>query len=541
MSRKCVVVNEDKKIYVYQNYDTTYEAEGKINLFASIIKTPEGIHTYEVDEDSLWSAAALGIKSEYIFNTLEEYSKNKLSSNIYQYINKKIKEFWTVKLYIYDDGINILGNIQVIEKIICRLNNKNIQYEKVNGESLKFDIKDVNVVKENLIYLKIYFIEIYDKLIQEVVDFKVNVNLYEYQQKVLNEIVKVRKEDAMARGVITMPPGSGKTIIGLKVIEFLKVKTLIIVENDYSAENWIRLIKSYTNINYENISVNEYNGEFINIFTYNRAKDFGDSDFRKRWGLIIYDDARKLATSKNRKLAYIPSPYKLAMGSYLERDGNEIRIYRAVGPKLFNITLNEMKEVYGQIPVECCLIMLPKINLLKYNNEAELKLTALQNVKHKLEAIRLLDIKHKGKKLYASHYKDVAYDISSKYNDIPVIHGKGNNINDEYIHETLQNFNNGDILSIIGTQIIERLQFNSIQSIVTVSIRGDSDRDEYIRIGKLKSSYPLGVNKVGYYYSVITEDSKEEEKYSKTMDKMFRHGYVYKIITLDELRDMYEN
>ncbi|GAA0179052.1 DEAD/DEAH box helicase [Clostridium sediminicola] len=543
MERRCIAVNNDRKIYIYQDdiskNSVVYEAESQIYLFATLVKSPHRIHTYVVDSDSLWSAAALSISKEFIVETLSKYSKNKISKKIKEYIGKKIREFWTVEMHV-SNNIVILGKEDVVSLIEEELDKAKITVVKMDEHRLKLDLKDIELIKRKILKLNMYIVEVNGALEERALDFKVNCSLYRYQEFGLEKIFNLKNNKVNARGIVTMPPGSGKTIIGLKVIEKLKVKTLIIVQNDYSYENWVDQIREKTNYQ-EDIIMNSENKGFIDIYKYDEAQNLLTEKYQNKWGLIIYDDARKLPTTKNKKTVYISSKFKLALGSYIERDGKEEKIYRAIGPKLFNITLNEMEYKYGQIPVECNLVLLPIKDFKPVKGENDLKQIVLQNLEKKIEALRIIEHMKQDKKIYYSHFIHVAKEINKYCGDSKLLYGVGKNLNEEEFKNIVLDFNAGIIKKLVATQIIERLQLNDIDTMITLAIRGESSRDEYIRIGKLKSSNPLDCEKKGYYYALIIKDSKEEATYYKTMKKMLNYGFKYIILSLDELRDRIEN
>lgn len=100
----------------------------------------------------------------------------------------------------------------------------------------------------------------------------------------------------------------------------------------------------------------------------------------------------------------------------------------------------------------------------------------------------------------------------------------------------VNSFNKGKIDSIVFTDLLGSQRLKDIDIFVSLSYYGKSEREEYLRIGKLKSSNK-NIDKIGYYYALVSQGTKEEEVYAVRRDYMLKHGYNFKIITLDELEE----
>lgn len=527
MKNRSLIVNDDNKIYVLEKYDKSYKAEASINLFATLVKAPEGVHTYQLDEYSLWSAAAMGFNSDDIVIQIQEFSKNIIPENVKKYISKIVRKFWTLKLYVGDELTAKVNNIEVMNKLIKSELITRLLVNKVDDETLLFNIEDLVDLKKEITNLNIFIEEINGDYKWINLDYKANIHLYKYQKDALEKIFYKNNKLSYARGVITMPPGAGKTIIGLKVIEELSVKTLILVKDEHSYKNWSEEITKWTNLSQDNISYQEESDVFINIFTYDKAaKDLNNSQFQKKWGLIIYDDARALATRTHKKTAFISSRYKLAMDSLLDRPSNEMKIYKVIGPKLFNITISQMEKVYGQISVECKFVKLEHKYWEVKSGEKEIHVAG-KNL-YKIYASKRIVNRHNNI-VFVSSFKDIADKFQSELKNVQAIDG---DVNIEEREELIKKFNNKLTNKIIVTEIIENLKIVDIDALIAISFRGVSIRDEYIRIGKIKSSNEFYCGKVGYYYALITKNTKEESSYREVIREMIKYGYKYSILDL---------
>lgn len=538
MSNKPLVVHNDGSIYLIEKLDKDYKVEDELNRYANLIEVPANVHTYFLDDYSLWSSAAMGIKADEIINFLNINSKNIIPKQVENKIKKAIKEFWTMELYIEENIIKLKGIKEAVNEI---LKSKNIQKRVIKKEkdTLTFNKEDFYDIRSYLLDHNVYLKEMCSEF--DTCSLKINsdIILHGYQEKAVERFIQEKPNKSDGRGVIIMPPGSGKTLVGLKIIEQLGVSTLIILKDNKKAKmgnitTWIEEIKDKTNLSEKDISINSIEeGKSICICTYQyAANNICSSDLKDRWGLIIYDNANNLPAKQASKTAYIPSKYKLAMDSILARsDNNETLIFKTIGPKISNLTLKKLEQDLYQIKVKCIEVKIPFVEPWDTKEEGKEIHTASKNIK-KIEAFQLIDEYHGTKrKVLVSYFRKV----SDKFNNIlkiPLCDGKSNgNIREELI----TNFNEKKLSSMIFTEIIEKSTLKEIDVLVSLSYNGESEREEYLRVGKLKGSNEWS-EKVGYYYALVSKGTEEEKVYNERRNKMIKHGYEFYIKTLDDLR-----
>lgn len=528
MHNKPLVVHNDGSIYVIQKYDENYQVEDKLNKFATLQKAPSNIHTYQLDKYSLWSAAFFDVKTEDIIEHLEKNSINIIPENIKDFIKDEIESFWTMELYIENSTIKLKGKANAIEKIMAIDTVKEMIVSEEKG-TLYFNLSNLYKLRSELIKTNVFLKEMNEGIGYTDLKLKLGVNLYNYQKAAVK---KFTSEDKIkGRGVIIMPPGSGKTIIALKIIEELKVKTLIIVpKKDNYKKIWLKELKKNTDYTEKDVSYNSLEEKTITFFSYQQAaRELCNQN--NNWGLIIYDKAYQLPAVKSSKTAYITSKYKLAMDSTIARPNkDDMNTYRAIGPKLIHLPLKKLEENY-QIKVKCTEIKIP---FKPWTDESEKDdfHTISKNI-NKLEAVEYIQKLHPEKNfVLASYYKRVARKLSEKLKIEDCCTG---NSNDEERDTLLRKFNNSQTKMIILTSIIEDMGLENIDVLISLSYLKGSEREEYKRIGKLKSSNDWS-NKIGLYYALVAEGTKEEKKYHERRNEMINHGYNFSILTFEGLR-----
>lgn len=532
MNNKPLIVHSDRKIYLIEKLDSEYVVEDELNAYATLIRTPANVHTYCLDEFSLWSASVLGVREDTIIQFLQNNSKNILPERIVKYIKDTIKDFWTMELHVGKDCFKLEGNSKAIDKVV---DIKDIKSKILiqNKSIVIFDKKDFYNIRKILLKQNVYLIEKNDRFARCNLKIKHNVTLYKYQKKAVEKFINTKNEKIYGRGVITMPPGSGKTIVALKIIEIMKVNTLILIKSKDEYNQWLNEIKDKTNFDERYVAYNEFQADKpICICTYKHvAGELDDGNIESPWGLIIYDDANSLPAQKSSKTAYITSKYKLAMDSILWRsDHNESLIFKTIGPKIFNLTLKKLEQNCYQIKVKCYEVKIP-FQSWDIKEEKNSNHTASKNA-NKIEAYRLIQNRHENEqKILVSHFIKVSKKFSETF-DIDLCDG---NSDYDFREKVIEIFNNKKIDSISFTDIFENQILKNIDVLVALSYHGKSAREEYLRIGKLKSSNEER-RIIGYYYALVSENTEEEKIYIERRNKMLKYGYDFKIITLDELR-----
>lgn len=523
--QRSLVIHKNGKVYVKEECDLDYIIEGELCKFATVEKMPTFIHTYSINKYSLWSAAVMRMTGEYIIDFLKKNAINEVPSEVESLIKNTIKDFWTLNLYI---GTNIVleGKEAAIDRLKKDSDICNIAINTSINNKIFFQINNLSVLKNILINYNIYLVEVVENVSFSDLQVNTNVKLYAYQAEAIKQFVKYNK------GVIQIPPGGGKTLIALKIIEHCKAKALVFLKDKESYETWKNEILDKTNLNSEDISFNKLqSNKKINICTYRYAVRHLDSlELNLMWGIIIYDDANGLLADKSQELAYISSKYKLAMDSIFKRsDNNEYLIFKLIGAMIFNLTIKKLEVVYNQSKVICTVVKVP-FEPWDLEDEANENHTVSKNI-NKIHTVHLLDRLHdKSKMVMVSYFLKPAHKIGEELN-IKVIDGR----QESDRLAIAESFNLGKIDKVIFTDVIEKMALKDIDILIALSYKGSSEREEYLRSGKLKSSNGFS-DKVGYYYAFVSEKTKEERIYYETVGKICKYGYEFKIINLEKLR-----
>ncbi|OWZ83372.1 DEAD/DEAH box helicase family protein [Natranaerobius trueperi] len=545
-----LIIHNDGKIFLVKNIDNHYKVAQVLTDFADMVKLPEGVSTFELSPYALWSAAAKGYKSEDILSFLKDNSCNVLDRALESRIIETVRQYKSLELFQSRDYLMLQAvRPEIIEKVLRDKKIKGKMINRPNECTLLFDISEKVTLKKQLFKLELFAIDTTNergkkldikflKTTRSGIDFKFR----DYQLQAVNSFLN-NKDKTGGGGVIIMPPRSGKTFVGLKVIEKLKKNTLIITENDDSAASWKNELLDKTDLSEGSISFynnDQKNLEPITITTYRyltseeQRIDYLD---KQEWGLVIYDDAHKLPAPKYQRTSDISSKYKLALAATLARsDKKGSFLYALIGPKWYEILPQTLRQEGYLSNIECREVKVPlsekdkenyKYFKVYSNDNGVLRQIAAKNDK-KTDVFAHL-IRPQKRTAIASYYKDIAKQIGDNYH-LNYITGE---IEPNIRKEIVKRFNNGDIDCLIHTQVGEQVNLRNLDVMISISYHGGSAREEYLRLGKLMEVDKR--DKDGWFFSIISTRTIEESDYKNRRKSLINYGYRFKILDSRDL------
>ncbi len=339
--------------------------------FTELIKSPEHIHTYRITNVSLWNAASFNFKSEDIIAFFEKYSQYALPKNIISMIKETIKKYGRLKIikngdrfYLQSEDIDIIreiANYKNIQKYILDtdIDNSRIEIDSLYRGHIKLALIHYGYPVEDLGGYKdgepLHF-----STRQQMLSNGKPFELRYYQRSSVDVFYADGKVYGGA-GVITLPCGSGKTIVGIGVMEKIQTHTLIITTGVTACKQWKNELLDKTTLTED--MVGEYNGENksikpVTIATYkiltyrkNKKSPFVHLElfFKQNWGLIIYDEVHLLPAPIIRVTSEIQSMRRLGLTATLVREDNlESDVFCLIGPKKFDMPWRTLTNKHTQ-------------------------------------------------------------------------------------------------------------------------------------------------------------------------------------------------
>jgi DNA excision repair protein ERCC-3 len=525
------------------------EARDALSLFAHLEKSPEHIHSYSITPLSLWNAAALGVTAEQVVGLLEKYSRYDIPQNVPETIAELMGRFGMLVLEAHGGGLALFSRDPEALSHLAR----NPALSGLLGKQLdpaRFEVPAANrgVIKQVLIALGF---PVHD--VAGYVDgdpFPVSLKaafgdgaplvVREYQRQAAEAYVG-NPQMPGGSGVVVLPCGSGKTIVGMYVMALLSRRTLILVTNVTAARQWKRELLDKTDIAEGDIG--EYSGESkdirpvtlatYQILTYRKTKagpfvHYGLFN-SQNWGLIIYDEVHLLPAPVFKFTADLQARRRLGLTATLIReDGLEKEVFTLIGPKKFDVPWKDL-ERQGWIATARCIeirVDLPVEEKLRYfgMTPREQVRLAYENPR-KIPIARELLAKHKGDQvLIMGQYLSQLARFAAEFK-LPVITGA---TPIDRRDELYDRFRKGELpvllLSKVGNFAVDLPDAN-----VAIQISGSfgSRQEEAQRLGRILR--PKKAGEQAMFYSIVTRESRELDFSMNRQLFLTEQGYSYEI------------
>ena len=549
---KPLIVQGDQSILL-ETYNPHFDrARDDITPFCELEKSPEHIHSYRLTSLSLWNAASSGLESGDIIDRLERWARFPVPQNVKVFIEDIIGRYGSLILSDTEDPMMLrldisdpliykeLKNRKTLEKYLLPDNNGflvnllNRGSVKVDLIKLGYPVKDVGSLASG----DPLEISLRDKT-ESGFPFAVR----DYQEEAAKAFY-ANGEKGSGFGVIVLPCGAGKTIVGIRAIDLLKTKTLILTTNVAAVHQWIDELTDKTDISTENIC--EYSGDRkeigdITVATYQiltyRSKKTDDfphfSVFRaNNWGLIIYDEVHLLPAPVFRITAEIQAVRRLGLTATLIReDGRESEVFSLVGPKRFDVPWKELEQK-GWIAEAYCheiRIELPedlKVDYASADNRAKYRI-ACENYRKEDIVVQLIQNHRTDSILVIGQYIDQLTRIADKLK-VPLITGSTPNRDREIIYKNFKDGRN----KIIVVSKVANFAIDLPDASVAIQISGTfgSRQEEAQRLGRILRPK----EKNSYFYSIISHYTVEESYALNRQKFLTEQGYKYTIEMWDD-------
>ncbi len=544
-----LIVQSNSTILLEVNNPLFADARNAISLFAHLDKSPEYIHTYSITPLSLWNAASLGLTPMSVVENLSRYSKYPLPQNVIDDVNELMGRFGKITiesgpsgLVLHSDDSTLLHHLILHPKI------RNLIGQSVDKTNVSVPAEYRGLIKQSLISIgfpahdKAGYVDgdPYPIALRSPTRAGSAFSIREYQKFAAENFIG-RPDAPGGSGVVVLPCGAGKTIVGIYAMSLLQRRTLILVTNVTAAHQWRREILDKTEISDD--AIGEYSGEVkeikpitlatYQILTYRKKKTDPFIHYeifnKENWGLIIYDEVHLLPAPVFKFTAELQARRRLGLTATLIReDGHEQDVFTLIGPKKFDVPWKDL-ERQGWIATARCVeirVDLPQSEKLRYLSlSPKMQIRLAYENPYKLNVVKELIEKHKNDQvLIIGQYLTQLEMFSSECN-APIITGATNNKRRDELYNS---FRNGDIklliLSKVGNFAIDLPDAN-----VAIQISGSygSRQEEAQRLGRILR--PKKSNDQAIFYSIVTRESKELDFAMKRQLFLTEQGYSYDI------------
>lgn len=547
---KPLVVQSDRTMLLEVDHPMYEAARDALAAFAEIVTSPEHYHQYRLTPLSLWNAASAGMSAEAILGALNEFSRYPIPQNIEYDVTEYVSRYGRLKLHKDGDDL-VLESVDplLVEQIMADSKLKVLIQKKLSKTHLLVKPENRGVLKQELIKKEFPVEDLagykdgaaLDVSLREETLGGEEFGLRVYQR----EAVKVFHQDGRdtgGSGVLVLPCGAGKTIIGCAALEAVGQQTLILVTNVTSARQWRAEILDKTSLTDDMIG--EYSGEVkeirpvtittYQIMTYRKRKEEGfchmDLFNRNEWGLVIYDEVHLLPAPVFRAVADIQAKRRLGLtATLLREDGKESDVFSLIGPKKIDIPWKTL-EKQGWIAQALCIEVrtaLPELLRHEYAvADPKAKFRIASENPAKVDVVRAIVDRHpEGQILIIGQYLDQLDRMAEEFKT-PIITGKTPNKEREQIYA---DFKTGAIKVLIVSKVAN-FSVDLPDASVAIQISGTfgSRQEEAQRLGRVLR--PKESTNIAHFYSLVTEDSREREFAVKRQLFLTEQGYRYQIV-----------
>ncbi|KGA15814.1 helicase [freshwater metagenome] len=539
-----LIVQSDKTLLLDIDHPMSVECRRAIAPFAELERSPEHIHTYRLTPLGLWNARAAGHDAEQVIDTLIKYSRYAVPHSILIDVAETMSRYGRLRLEMdpVHGLILITTDTAVLEEVIRARKIAPLLGARIDAETITVLPSQRGQIKQSLL-----------RLGWPAEDFAGYVDGQAHEISLVQKDWKIRPYQELAAegfwhggsGVVVLPCGAGKTIVGAAAMAHAKATTLILVTNTVAARQWRDELLKRTTLNEDEIG--EYSGSKkeirpVTIATYqvmtkkkNGVYAHLDLFDSYDWGLIIYDEVHLLPAPIFRFTADIQSRRRLGLTATLVReDGMEGEVFSLIGPKRFDVPWKEI-EAQGYIaPAECIEVRvnLTETERLAYATaEPENRYRNCATTRTKRDVVEALVAKHVGDQvLVIGQYIDQLDELSEVLG-APLIKGETPIKEREIL---FNKFRSGEVKCLVVSKVAN-FSIDLPDATIAIQVSGafGSRQEEAQRLGRILR--PKSDGRGAKFYSVISRDTIDQDFAQNRQRFLAEQGYSYKIIDADDV------
>ncbi len=551
---KPLIVESKQRILLETNSQVFQEVKKNISPFLELTKALKFFHVYSLTHVSLWNGFVLGIDHRAMERILKNYSKYPLPKEVVNFITDNFNHFNTIKLVTYNDKYDWIKSERrvklpaIIKKLESEIKNSISQ----EGDKLLLLSEARGIFKSNMIHLGYPVNDVTEFLDGEPLEVRLlekKVSLRGYQEEARDAFLSDSKYGKGAVGLVVLPCGAGKTIVGISVIAALKMTTLIITPNVIALRQWRKELLHKTDISADDIA--EYSGVVkqirkVTLTTYQILTHRGGEEDqfhhlflfqKKNWGLIIYDEIHMLPAKVFRYVSSVQSKRRLGLTATLVReDGNEKQVFSLIGPKKYDVSWKDLENINFLAKVNCFEVkvkMPPSLMEVYFSTASEKKRYLLASTNpHKLKLVDEILHQFKGYQIIIiGQYLQQLEEFQARL-QVPLITGRTNYLERQKVYE---DFNNEKINLMIVSKIANfAIDLPNAEVAIQVSGTFGSRQEEAQRLGRIIRPKKKRNNQA-YFISLVTKYSKEEFLAQNRKGFLASQGYSYQVRSEENL------
>jgi DNA excision repair protein ERCC-3 len=539
-----LIVQSDKTLLLEVDHPDALACRMAIAPFAELERSPEHVHTYRLTPLGLWNARAAGHDAEGVVDALLRFSRYPVPHALLVDIADTMDRYG--RLQLLNDPVHglVLRGLDraVLVEVAKSKKLAGMLGANVDADTLIVHASERGRLKQALLKLGWPAEDLAGYVDGEAHQIDLAEDgwvLRSYQREAVDSFW------AGGSGVVVLPCGAGKTLVGAAAMAEAKATTLILVTNTVAGRQWKRELIARTSLTEEEIG--EYSGERkeirpVTIATYQvlttrRGGVFPHLDLfgARDWGLIVYDEVHLLPAPIFRFTADLQARRRLGLTATLVReDGREGDVFSLIGPKRYDAPWKDIEAQGWIAPAECVevRVTLTDAERMAYAvAEPEERYRVAATARTKLPVVRALVERHKDDQiLVIGGYIDQLHQLG-EFLDAPIVQGATTNKERERLFDA---FRTGELKTLVISRV-GNFSIDLPEAAVAIQVSGSfgSRQEEAQRLGRVLR--PKADKRQAHFYTVVARDTIDTEYAAHRQRFLAEQGYAYTITDADDV------
>jgi DNA excision repair protein ERCC-3 len=539
-----LIVQSDKTLLLEVDHDLAEQCRREIAPFAELERSPEHVHTYRLTPLGLWNARAAGHDAEQVVDVLLRYSRYAVPHALLVDVAETMARYGRLRLEKtpVHGLVLVTTDRAVLEEVVRSKKVAPLIGDRVDADTVVVHPSERGHLKQVLL-----------KLGWPAEDLAGYVDGEAHPIELAQDGWQMRpyQREAVAgfwhggSGVVVLPCGAGKTIVGAAAMAEAKATTLILVTNTVAARQWRHELLKRTSLTEDEIG--EYSGARkeirpVTIATYQVMTTRRKGVYThlelldaRDWGLVVYDEVHLLPAPIFRMTADLQARRRLGLTATLVReDGREGDVFSLIGPKRYDAPWKDIESQGYIAPADCVevRVTLSDSERLAYATaEPEDRYRFASTTATKTRVVEQLVERHRGEQvLVIGQYIDQLDDLGERL-DAPVIKGETTVRQRELLFDA---FRTGEI-SLLVVSKVANFSIDLPEAAVAIQVSGTfgSRQEEAQRLGRILR--PKADGRTARFYAVTARDTVDQEFAAHRQRFLAEQGYAYRIVDSDDL------
>jgi DNA excision repair protein ERCC-3 len=539
-----LIVQSDKTLLLEVDHPGAAKARKAIAPFAELERSPEHVHTYRLTPLGLWNARAAGHDAEQVVDALLTWSRYAVPHALLVDVAETMGRYGRLRLDKHPTHGLVLTTTDrpVLEEVLRAKRVQGMLGARIDDDSVAVHPSERGNLKQALLKLGWPAEDWAGYVDGEAHDIDLREDGWElrtYQREAAESFWDG------GSGVVVLPCGAGKTIVGAASMAHAKSTTLILVTNTVSARQWKDELVRRTSLTPDEIG--EYSGAVkevrpVTIATYQVLTTRRKGAYThlelldaRDWGLIVYDEVHLLPAPIFKMTADLQARRRLGLTATLVReDGREGEVFSLIGPKRYDAPWKDIEAQGWIAPADCVevRVSLPDGERLAYATADPDTRYRLASCTHsKVDVVRRIVAQHEGvPTLVIGQYIDQLDELGDLL-DAPVIKGETPVKERQRLFDA---FRSGEVGLLVVSKVANfSIDLPSAQVAIQVSGSFASRQEEAQRLGRLLR--PKGEGETAHFYTVVSRDTVDADFAQNRQRFLAEQGYAYRIVDASDL------